>query len=123
MKVLKYPNVSPGDTQSELEHRVEQLVLIAKALSNEIETLQAELARDRMPSPSKQTDLDPDGIDFYEEIKRYEIELIKNALHRCGGNQTQAAKLLRMKSTTLNAKIKHYGLNSVRSIMAQRPNA
>jgi DNA-binding NtrC family response regulator len=122
VKVLKYPNVSPGHTQSELEHRVEQLVLIAKALSNEIETLQAELSRDRMSSQPKQIALDSDGIDFYEEVKRYEIELIKSALNRCGGNQTRAARLLRMKSTTLNAKMKHYGLNPVRSIMVQHPN-
>jgi len=123
VKVLKYPNVSPGNTQSELEQRVEQLVLIAKALSNEIETLQAELSRDRLPSRPKQIDLDGDGIDFYEEVKRYEIELIKSALNRCGGNQTHAARLLRMKSTTLNAKMKHYGLNAVRSILVQHPNS
>jgi DNA-binding NtrC family response regulator len=122
VKVLKYPNVPLGNTQSELEHRVGQLVLIAKALTNEIETLQTELSRGRMPARPKPIDLDNEGIDFYEEVKRYEIELIKSALQRCDGNQTHAAKLLHMKSTTLNAKMKHYGLNPVRSIMVQRPN-
>jgi DNA-binding NtrC family response regulator len=71
--------------------------------------LQTELSFDR--NRDRQVDFDNDGIDFYDEIQRYEIELIKTALNKCGGNQTQAARLLHMKSTTLNAKMKHYGLN------------
>ena len=51
------------------------------------------------------------GIDFYEEVKRFEIELIQRALWFTGGNQVRAAHLLRMKVTTLNSKIKHYGIN------------
>jgi DNA-binding NtrC family response regulator len=118
LKLLKYVNDTKTHNTSELEHRVQQLTLLARALASEIETLQLELATDR--NRDKQIDFDNDGIDFYNEIERYEIELIKSALSHCGGNQTQAARLLRMKSTTLNAKMKHYGLNPVRSIMLQR---
>ena len=114
MKVLKYPASTTTDSQSELERRVQQLTLLAKALASEIETLQREL---RGLDPK--LEFDNDGIDFYDEVQRYEIELIKTALNKCGGNQTQAARLLRMKSTTLNAKMKHYGLNPVRSITLQ----
>jgi DNA-binding NtrC family response regulator len=89
-----------------------------KALASEIESLQAELAGDSNREPIR---FDNGGIDFYNEVERYEIELIKSALNHCGGNQTQAARLLRMKSTTLNAKMKHYGLNPVRSITLHRP--
>lgn len=120
MKVLKYVNDANAQNTSELEQRVLQLTLLAKALASEIETLLAELAIDR--DRDKQVILDNDGIDFYREVERYEIELIKSALSRCGGNQTQAARLLRMKSTTLNAKMKHYGLNPVRTITLQRPS-
>lgn len=120
MKLLKYPPVSSGKTESALEQRVEQLVMLAKALTNEIETLQLQIGTDRIPSVPKQAELD-EGLDFYQEIERYEIDLIKSALQQCHGNQSQAAKLLHLKSTTLNAKIKHYGLNSVRSIV-QHPN-
>ncbi|HEU4870373.1 MAG TPA: helix-turn-helix domain-containing protein [Pyrinomonadaceae bacterium] len=120
MKVLKYVNDANAQNTSELEQRVLQLTLLAKALASEIETLPAELAIDR--DRDKQVILDNDGIDFYREVERYEIELIKSALSRCGGNQTQAARLLRMKSTTLNAKMKHYGLNPVRTITLQRPS-
>jgi len=97
---------------------VDQLVLLAKALAKEIETLKAELSKDE-----NHEQLNNDGIDFYDVIERYEIELIRSALNQCGGNQSQAAKLLHLKSTTLNAKMKHYGLNSVRSIMFQRQKA
>jgi len=95
--------------------KIDQLVTLAKALANEIGTLKAELQNN-----SRSVD---DGIDFYGEVERYEIELIRTALNQCGGNQTQAAKLLHLKSTTLHAKMKHYGLNPVRSIMLQRQNA
>ena len=120
MKVLKYINEAPAQNTSELEQRVQQLTLLAKALATEIETLQTELTFDR--GRDKQVVLDNEGIDFYREVEEYEIELIKSALSRCGGNQTQAARLLHMKSTTLNAKMKHYGLNPVRTIALQRPS-
>jgi DNA-binding NtrC family response regulator len=97
---------------------VDQLVTLAKALAREIETLKAELSKD-----DKRIAFNRDGINFYDEVERYEIELIRNALNQCGGNQTRAAKLLHLKSTTLNAKMKHYGLNHVRSTMFQRQKA
>ena len=95
--------------------KVDQLVTLAKALANEMETLKVELQNNTRSIDG--------GIDFYGEVERYEIELIRTALSQCGGNQTQAAKLLHLKSTTLHAKMKHYGLNPVRSIMLQRQNA
>lgn len=52
------------------------------------------------------------GIDFYEEVKRFEIDLIQRALSFTGGNQVRAAALLKMKVTTLNSKIKHYDINT-----------
>jgi DNA-binding protein Fis len=52
-----------------------------------------------------------DGIDFYEEVKRFEIDLIQSALSHTDGNQVRAARLLNMKVTTLNSKIKQYGIN------------
>jgi len=117
LKLLKYVNDPNTHTDSELEHRVQQLKLLARALASEIESLQVELATDR--NREKQVAFDDLGIDFYKEIERYEIELIKSALNHCHGNQTKAARLLRMKSTTLNAKMKHYGLNPIRSITLQ----
>ncbi len=120
MQMLKYPPVRPNGTESEIEQRVEQLVELATALVIEIETLQSELSVDRnQPGP---IEVEKDGIDFYEEVERYEIALIKDALKRCGGNQTQAAKLLGLKGTTLNTKMKHYGLAPVRPTVLRRAN-
>jgi transcriptional regulator with GAF, ATPase, and Fis domain len=48
------------------------------------------------------------GFDFYDEVSRFEIDLIKRALIQTGGHQVKAAKLLNLKVTTLNSKIKHY---------------
>jgi transcriptional regulator with GAF, ATPase, and Fis domain len=48
------------------------------------------------------------GLDFYDEVSRFEIDLIKRALLQTGGHQARAARLLHLKITTLNSKIKHY---------------
>lgn len=50
-------------------------------------------------------------LGLQEEVQRYEIELIRNALQRTRGNQRRAAKLLGVKVTTLNCKIKRYGID------------
>lgn len=51
------------------------------------------------------------GIDFDEEVKRFEIYLIERALTYTGGNQLRAAELLNIKHTTLNSKIKRYQIS------------
>lgn len=51
-----------------------------------------------------------DGLDFYAEVRRFEIMLIQRALKFTGGAQNKAARILKMKHSTLNAKIKSYGL-------------
>lgn len=51
------------------------------------------------------------NFDFYEEVRRFEIDLIKRALLQTGGHQVRAAKLLNLKVTTLNSKIKHYNIS------------
>jgi transcriptional regulator with PAS, ATPase and Fis domain len=43
-----------------------------------------------------------------EEVRQFEMNLIRSALGRTGGSQTRAAKLLGLKLSTLNAKIKRY---------------
>jgi DNA-binding NtrC family response regulator len=52
-----------------------------------------------------------DGIDFYEEVKRYEIALIRKALRLTRGHQKHAASLLKMRPTTLNMKLKLYKID------------
>lgn len=56
------------------------------------------------------------GIDFYDEVSRFEIDLITRALVQTGGHQRRAARLLNLKVTTLNSKIKHYNIRQVDSV-------
>ena len=53
------------------------------------------------------------GFDFYDEVRRFEILLIRNALRVAGGSQTKAARLLKLNATTLNTKIKNYQISVV----------
>ena len=48
------------------------------------------------------------SVDFTEEVRRFETDLIRWALMRTGGHQRRAARILNLKVTTLNAKIKRY---------------
>jgi transcriptional regulator with GAF, ATPase, and Fis domain len=48
------------------------------------------------------------GIKFYDEVERFECGLIMRALEVTGGHQVRAARLLGLKVTTLNSKVKRY---------------
>jgi DNA-binding NtrC family response regulator len=50
------------------------------------------------------------GVDFADEVRRFETDLIRWALLHTGGHQRRAARMLNLKVTTLNAKIKRYGI-------------
>ena len=50
------------------------------------------------------------GINLFDEVRRFETELITSALRCTNGHQKRAARLLGLKPTTLNAKMKVYGL-------------
>ncbi len=51
------------------------------------------------------------GIDLFEEVRRFEMKLIRQALEETDGRQVQAARMLGLKMTTLNEKIKRYGID------------
>lgn len=52
------------------------------------------------------------GACFSDEVRQFEVSLIRTALGRTAGSQTRAARLLGLKPTTLNAKIKRYGITA-----------
>lgn len=52
------------------------------------------------------------ALDLQSEVHRFEAEMIRSALIRTGGRQRRAARLLGMKTTTLNSKIKRYQLET-----------
>lgn len=55
--------------------------------------------------------MDSSELDFYDEVRRFEIFLIKNALRRTKGSQVKAARLLNLNETTLNSKIKNLNID------------
>ena len=51
-------------------------------------------------------------INFYDEVRRFEIDLLVFALKQMDGNQAKAARFLSLKKTTLNHKVKQYQIAS-----------
>lgn len=49
-------------------------------------------------------------INFFDEVRRFEISLIERALREVGYNQARASLLLGINKTTLNNKIKQYNI-------------
>lgn len=61
---------------------------------------------------SLESQLDSVGtLNLQKEVQRFEAALIRGALMKTGGRQRRAARLLGSKVTTLNTKIKRYGID------------
>jgi PAS domain S-box-containing protein len=86
--------------------RLELLREISVALSAAVELL-----AESRPEPSGPEFDVGRGIDFYEEVSRFESNLIRRALEQTGGNQKRAADLLGIKKTTINAMIRRYRID------------
>ncbi|HEY8227225.1 MAG TPA: helix-turn-helix domain-containing protein [Pyrinomonadaceae bacterium] len=91
--------------------RVQHVVDLAAALLTEAETLARDKAFTEEATRLRPLDI-VTGIDFYAEVERFETHLIKMALAETGGNQAKAARLLGIKATTLNSKIKLFNIQS-----------
>jgi DNA-binding NtrC family response regulator len=52
------------------------------------------------------------GFNLLEHVQQYEADIIRHALRLTRGKQRAAAKLLGIKHTTLNMKIKRYRLDA-----------
>jgi DNA-binding NtrC family response regulator len=106
----------PGNVR-ELENIVERAVVIAPTDEITVECLRPEvvnpeLAREMMKD-SEGFSLEIDiarGVNFYEEVKKFEVDIIRRALDQTGGHQSRAARLLGLNATTLNSKIKTYNI-------------
>jgi len=63
-------------------------------------------------STAQVPDIGADGLDLKEHMAQMEIQLIQQALDATNGVVAHAAKLLKMRRTTLVEKLKKYGMNS-----------
>jgi len=108
----------PGNVR-ELENIIERAVVIATGNELTVDCLRPEvkdpsLATEMIKSTEgKSADIDISrGVNFYDEVKKFEIDLIRRALDQTGGHQSRAARLLGLNATTLNSKIKTYNLDA-----------
>lgn len=56
-----------------------------------------------------------DGFKLSEQIQKFETDMIRHALYLTNGKQSDAARMLGIKLTTLNAKIKRFKLEGAKS--------
>ncbi|MEZ5427427.1 MAG: sigma-54 dependent transcriptional regulator [Pyrinomonadaceae bacterium] len=106
----------PGNVR-ELENIIERAVVIAPGDEITVECLRPEvrdpeLARAMINDSegiSEEIDI-ARGVNFYDEVRRFEVDLIRRALDQTGGHQSRAARLLGLNATTLNSKIKSYNI-------------
>src|SRR5215203_3922821 len=94
MKEKTSESIAPSSSGKRL--RLETLNALSQALLREVSELKSD--------ESKQAG----EIDLVKELESYETYLIRSALMRTGGRQSQAAQLLNIKASTLCAKIKRY---------------
>jgi DNA-binding NtrC family response regulator len=105
-------NVSYHSNSAVTEHvflndRVEALRSLLNLVQREIESL------DQLASvEEKQIEMENEEFSLTDEVERFEADLIRLALIKTGGHQRKAARLLGINATTLNIKIKRYGIDA-----------
>jgi len=109
--------VWPGNVR-ELENAIERAVVIAPGNEVTTECLRSEISDPQSARESAREGASalfvPDigrGINFYDEVRRFEIDITRRALEQTSGHQSRAARLLGMNATTLNSKIKTYNID------------
>ena len=104
MQTQTVRNLSPNTISQTMLHRDDSRVLTQKienisALMSSLNAAVQDLEGTQGPAMN-------DEFDFYNEVRRFETKLINTALRLSGGSQVRAARLLKLKATTLNAKMK-----------------
>lgn len=87
--------------------RLEKIKDMASALLQEAESLDHENALAETSATVDNLNV-RSRLNFFGEVRRFEMRLIGRALELTGGNQARAARMLGLGTTTLNYKIKSY---------------
>jgi|SRR5689334_23821559 transcriptional regulator with GAF, ATPase, and Fis domain len=102
--IIPIPADRSLSTGRRLHSRLDDLRAMVRSLLTEVDSL-------RLP-----VELEPEGgLNLDDELKSYEIGLIRAALDKADGSQTRAARILGVKVTTLNTKIKRYRIMRCKS--------
>lgn len=91
------------------ENHIEALKSLATLLLREVESLQRVPGRVAAGNGIDSSE-ESRNLDLSAEIQQFEIDLIRQAMIRAKGSQRRAAAILGTKASTLNSKIKRYGL-------------
>ena len=95
-------------SQAQLRRQIQDFSQLAEIFRGALEALVATVATLEFADlPSVEF-----GVDFYGEIRRYEMILIERALRNSHGSQRKAAELLRLNPQTLNSKLKLYAIDA-----------
>jgi DNA-binding NtrC family response regulator len=100
----------PGNVR-ELRNVIERAVVLAEGKAIELQDLPERVRRDRgetEESPAAAMGSLPS--DYREHVRKFEVDLILRALHKHDGNQTEAAKALKLPLRTLVHKMQRYGI-------------
>lgn len=97
----------PGNAR-QLRNVLERILLLQDNDVIDLGSLPAEIrgGADGAPPPSGAFLLPADGVD----LEAVEQDLIQQALERCGGNKSQAARLLGLTRDTLRYRVEKYGM-------------
>lgn len=100
----------PGNVR-ELQNLIEMLVVMKKGGDIEVDDLPRKIRYHRKESSAGAgIQIPASGLNYYENINRYEKDLLLQALEKCGGVKNKAAKLLNLNRTTLVEKLKRFGI-------------
>jgi DNA-binding protein Fis len=92
------PNFPHKDvTPTAEEARIASLKVLALTLLRQVELLEKQIAVDNVTE-----------LNLQKEVHGFEAAIIRSALTKTGGRQRRAARLLGVKVTTLNTKIKRH---------------
>jgi len=97
---LPQPERKTRANQETFRGRIEDLSQLAAQLTAKLDALELLVLPYHIPSVEE--------VDFYAQVRNFEISLIKSAMKCAGRSQVKAANLLRLNPTTLNSKIKAY---------------
>ena len=103
----------PGNVR-ELRNMVERLVVLHEGDKISVDDLPEKIRMASGRATQRKMDTHGDGISFNTAVSEFEKALIVSALEKTNWVKNKAAKLLRIKRTTLVEKIKRYNLEKVR---------